>query len=112
MRNRQLDVADIFGRMRALTSLNPGYSERRMARKTFRERRTEALADLEQARQRLASLEDTAAARVGRLAVRAGLVELELSDEDLTREFCTIASRFRAKPPLDSPPHTPEAGEK
>lgn len=68
-----------------------------MARKTLKERRAEALADLEAARSRLAKLEADAAERIGKLAIKAGLVDLELTDEQLAKEFAAIASRFHGK---------------
>jgi hypothetical protein len=82
-----------------------------MSKKTFMERRVEAMAGLEQAKQRLASLDDTAAARIGRLALRAGLVEIDLSDADLLREFSSIRERFRATPADRTAPHSPAVGE-
>lgn len=66
-----------------------------MARKTLHERRVAALAEVEAAKKRLAQLEAEAAARIGRLAIKAGLVDLELTDEQLASEFDAIASKFR-----------------
>jgi hypothetical protein len=82
-----------------------------MPRKSLKDRRAEALAGLEQARQRLASLEDTAAARIGRLALRAGLVDLDLTDVQLLGEFDAIAARFRPKPAVSTPPGPPATGK-
>lgn len=66
-----------------------------MARKTLQERRAAALADMETAKKRLAQLETEAAERIGRLAVKAGLVDLDITDEQLSSEFDAVASRFR-----------------
>lgn len=64
-------------------------------RKTLKERREAALADVEAAKAKLAALETAAAERIGKLAIRAGLVDLELSDDQLLKEFDAIASKFR-----------------
>ncbi|EBW4023106.1 hypothetical protein DPF79_23245 [Salmonella enterica subsp. enterica serovar Hartford] len=66
-----------------------------MARKSIQERRAAALAEVEAAKKRLAQLEAEAAERIGRLAIKAGLVDLDLSDEQLSEEFATIATKFR-----------------
>lgn len=68
-----------------------------MARKTLKERRAEALADVQAAKERLSKLESDAAERIGKLALKYGLVELDLTDEDLAKEFDAIASKFRPK---------------
>jgi TraC-like protein len=80
-----------------------------MRRKSLNDRRAEALADLEQAKRRLASIEDTAAARIGRLALKAGLVELELSDTELLNELSIITARLRTRRALNTPPPPPKA---
>lgn len=68
-----------------------------MARKakTLKERRADALAAVNAARQRLAKLETDAAERIGKLALKAGLVDLDLTDEQISAEFDAIASKFR-----------------
>ncbi|EBT5577568.1 hypothetical protein CL259_24145 [Salmonella enterica] len=66
-----------------------------MARKSIQERRAAALAEVEAAKKRLAQLEAEAAERIGRIAIKAGLVDLDLSDEQLGEEFATIAAKFR-----------------
>ena len=43
----------------------------------------------------IAKMEGNATKRFGRLAIRAGLAELNLSDADLLRELLAIAARFR-----------------
>lgn len=73
-----------------------------MARKKASERRAEALAALEAAKRSVAELEAKDAARIGKLAVKAGLADLDLDDATLLREFQALAGRFphgRAQPP-------------
>ena len=45
-----------------------------MARKTLAERRSDALSELEMAKARLAKLDNEAAERIGRIAIKSGLV--------------------------------------
>ncbi len=47
--------------------------------------------------QRVAAL-DTRADQVGKIAAKADLTTLEISDADLLKEFQQIAERFRRKP--------------
>ena len=78
-----------------------------MARKTLAERRAEKLAQLDALRKELAQLENKAAERIGRIAVRAGLADLDLDDEQLTQEFAAIAAKFR---PSSTKPARADAG--
>jgi hypothetical protein len=66
-----------------------------LVRKTSGERRTAKLTKLGELRSQIAHMEEKAAMRFGKLAIRAGLVELDLSDADLLRELFAIAARFR-----------------
>lgn len=75
-----------------------------MARKSLAERRAEKLAQLDALRKELAQLENKAAERIGRIAVRAGLADLDLDDEQLAQEFAAIAAKFR--PASAKPAHT------
>ena len=59
------------------------------------ERQTERLAKLDALKAQIAKMEGNATKRFGRLAIRAGLAELNLSDADLLRELLAIAARFR-----------------
>lgn len=68
-----------------------------MARKTLKERREAALAKLDEAKERLAKLEDHEAARIGKVAVKAGLADIDVTDEQLASEFSAIVNRFRKK---------------
>ncbi len=72
-----------------------------MARQKASERRAAALAALEAAKRDVQELETKDAARIGKMAVRAGLADLDLDDPTLLREFQAVAARFRdgkAKP--------------
>ncbi|HAU8546939.1 TPA: hypothetical protein JEW12_004501 [Salmonella enterica subsp. enterica serovar Agona] len=73
-----------------------------MARKSIQERRAAALAEVEAAKKRLAQLEAEAAERIGRLAIKAGLVDLDLSEEQLSEEFAAIATKFRKSSTVES----------
>jgi len=66
-----------------------------MARKNLMELRASKLAELERIKGELAALESKAAERIGKVAVRAGLVDLELSDEQIAKEFEAIVAKFR-----------------
>jgi len=65
-----------------------------LAQKTLGERRAEKLAQMEALRKELAALEAKAGERIGKLAIRAGLADLNLDDETLVKEFQAIAGRF------------------
>jgi hypothetical protein len=66
-----------------------------MARKTASEGRSDKLVKLDGLRAQIEKIEGNATKRFGRLAIRAGLAELTLSDGDLLRELLAIAARFR-----------------
>lgn len=66
-----------------------------MVRKTLSERRASKLTKLDELKSQIAHMEEIAAMRFGKLAVRAGLVELNLSESELLRELFSIAARFR-----------------
>lgn len=66
-----------------------------MARPKTSERRAAALAALEAAKRDVAELEAKDAARIGKVAVRAGLADLDLDDATLLAEFQGVAARFR-----------------
>ena len=73
-----------------------------MARKSLGDRRAEKLAQMEALKKQLVELDAKAGERLGKLAVRAGLADLNLDDETLVREFQALAGRFRgnaAQPP-------------
>lgn len=66
-----------------------------MARKTLAERRSDALSELETAKARLAKLDNETAERIGRIAVKSGLVNLEITDDQIREEFDNIVERIR-----------------
>lgn len=66
-----------------------------MARKQLSERRAEKLNQLEALKAQFAEMEEKAAKCIGKLAIRAGLADINLDDADLLQELAAIASRFR-----------------
>ena len=77
-----------------------------MARPKTSERRAAALAALEAAKRDVAELEAKEAARIGKVAVRAGLADLDLDDATLLKEFQALAGRFRDNGTKSPGPHT------
>ncbi|MEE4730859.1 TraC family protein [Pseudomonas alliivorans] len=65
-----------------------------MARKTLSERRADACSELEMAKARLAKLDNEAAERIARIAIKSGLVNLDLADDDIREEFNRIVGRI------------------
>ena len=63
-----------------------------MARKTLNARRIEAQRELEEAQARLTKIQNEAATRIGRIAVKTGLADLGLSDDEIKLEFEKIIS--------------------
>lgn len=66
-----------------------------MARKTLSERKADKLADLEKLKAEIQEIERKAAERIGKIAIAAGLGDLQISDADIRKEFEAIASKFR-----------------
>jgi hypothetical protein len=66
-----------------------------MARKTLSERKADKLAELNRIKAELAELESKAAERIGKIAIAAGLGDLDLDDASMRKEFEAIASKFR-----------------
>ena len=66
-----------------------------MARKTLSERKADKLAELNRIKAELAELESKAAERIGKIALAAGLGDLDIDDASLRKEFEAIASKFR-----------------
>lgn len=66
-----------------------------MALKTLSERKADKLAELNRIKAELADLESKAAERIGKVALAAGLGDLEIGDAELRKEFEAIASKFR-----------------
>ena len=66
-----------------------------MARKTLSERKADKLAELNRIKAELAELESKAAERIGKIAIAAGLGDLDIDDAEMRKEFEAIASKFR-----------------
>lgn len=66
-----------------------------MARKTLSERKANKLAELNRIKAELAELESKAAERIGKIAIAAGLCDLDIDDAEMRKEFEAIASKFR-----------------
>jgi hypothetical protein len=66
-----------------------------MARKTLSERKADKLAELNRIKAELAELESKAAERIGKIAIAAGLGDLDIDDAAMRKEFEAIASKFR-----------------
>lgn len=63
-----------------------------MARKNLNDRRATARRELEEAQAKFAKLQNETAARIGKLAVRTGLTELDLSDDEIKSAFEEIVA--------------------
>jgi hypothetical protein len=66
-----------------------------MRRKSLTDRRAEKLAQLDASRRDLAALEVKAGERLGKLALKAGLGEVDVDDDTLLKQFEAVAVRFR-----------------
>ena len=73
--------------------------------------RASILADIEALRKQLAESEEREERRIGRLANKAGLLDLDLSDEDLTKAFSDLARRFRGTSKSAAPVSPPSSAE-
>jgi hypothetical protein len=82
----------IYGRRRFLAG------DHAMARQPLAEKRATKLRKLKTLQTEIDGLNAKAAKRIGALAIRAGLADLNISDIELLREFRDIVSR-RNKPP-------------
>lgn len=63
-----------------------------MARKTLIDRQAAARREIMEAQAKLAKLQNQAAARIGRIAVRTGLADLGLSDAEIRSAFEELVS--------------------
>ncbi|ELP4839931.1 hypothetical protein VM247_004547 [Salmonella enterica] len=81
-----------------------------MARKTLAERKADKLAELNRIKAELAELETKAAERIGKIALSAGLADMELDDATLRKEFEAIASRFRGNQGKQAVPASSASG--
>jgi len=66
-----------------------------MARKTLAELKAAKLAELDKIKNDLAKLESRAVDRIGKIAVTAGLADMDIDDNELRKEFEALASKFR-----------------
>ena len=74
-----------------------------MARRKLSERKASKLADLERIKAEIQEIERKAAERIGKLAINAGLGDLDISDADLRKEIEAIASKFSPKSESQQP---------
>lgn len=65
-----------------------------MARKPLLDRRSDAVQELEIAKAKLAKLDNEAAERIARIAIKSGLINLQLKDEQIREEFSRIVERI------------------
>jgi len=65
-----------------------------MARKTLLNRRSDAVQELKTAKAKLAKLDKEAAERIARIAIKSGLINLQLTDEQTREEFGRIVERI------------------
>lgn len=63
-----------------------------MARKTLSDRRAAARRELEEAKAKFAKLQDEAAARIAKLAIKTGLTESGLTDDEIKSAFEEIVA--------------------
>jgi len=66
-----------------------------MDRKPSGQRRSDKLEKLDALKAKIAKIDGNATKRLGRLAIMAGIADLNLSDGDLLQELLAIAARFR-----------------
>ena len=59
--------------------------------------RAEILVEIEGLKKQLAESEDREERRVGRIANKAGLLDVEIDDEELTKVLSDLAARFRGQ---------------
>lgn len=79
-----------------------------------RRNRAEILADIEGLKRQLAESEEREERRIGKIANKAGLLDVEISDEELTQAFSDLAARFRKgdkKERRAAAPATPPAAQ-
>jgi len=64
-----------------------------MARKNLNDRRAAARRELEEAQAKFAKLQNETAARIGKLAVRTGLIDFDPSDDEIRSAFEGIIAK-------------------
>lgn len=65
-----------------------------MARNTLSERRINAVSELEMAKEKLAKLNIEAIETIGKIAIKSGLVNLALTDDQVREGFDKIVERI------------------
>lgn len=80
-----------------------------MARKTLSERRFEKMEELDRIKLELARLESQAAERIGRLAIKVGLADLDIEEDHLAKEFAAIVATFQSRSGQKTKPASPDA---
>jgi hypothetical protein len=71
-----------------------------VVRKNLSDSRDEKRAKLESLKVKIEIIEANSVTHFGKLAVRAGLADLNLKDATLLQEFAAIAARFRNGPQI------------
>lgn len=69
-----------------------------MARKPLNQKKSEAIAKLEAAKAEIEKIERAEAERIGKLAIKAGLTDIDITDVQLLKAFKDIAARFQDNP--------------
>ena len=81
-----------------------------MARKTLAERKATAQAELRALQERMAKIEAEEAARIGKLAIKAGLGDLNFDDDEMLAELQKFVASFRAQPAVKAQAISAEGG--
>jgi hypothetical protein len=81
-----------------------------MARKTLAERKATAQAELRALQERMAKIEAEEAARIGKLAIKAGLGDLNFDDDEMLAELQKFVASFRAQPAVKAQAASAEGG--
>jgi hypothetical protein len=97
IQQKPIQLPPLFTSMTQQNCAVPHFKAQRMAIKSLADRRTAKLEELERIKRDLSRLETQAAERIGRLAARAGIADLDISDEQLVKEFAAITARFQKK---------------
>jgi TraC-like protein len=66
-----------------------------MTIKTLSERKADKLAEINRIKAELVEIERKTAERIGKIAIAAGLGDLDIDDVAIRKEFEAIASKFR-----------------
>lgn len=67
---------------------------KKLARNTLSERRINAVSELEMAKEKLAKLNIEAIETIGKIAIKSGLVNLALTDDQVREGFDKIVERI------------------